>query len=89
MSHLQESLGWEFPMKLRDLLEQLNDNPKDVDLYHWNIDGESATMVDLSLNDFTEDGLKEFKVALRTITTSGLQLTKNKGCRHGKTGYNQ
>ena len=51
-------------MKLRDLLEELSSNPKDVDLYHLDYDEESATMVELSLKDFTEDGLSEFKVAL-------------------------
>jgi len=64
MSHIQEAQGCKLPLKLRDLLKQLNDNPKDVDLYHWDYDEESATMVDLSLKDFTEDGLMEFKVAL-------------------------
>ena len=51
-------------MKLRDLLEQLNDNPKDVDLYHWDYDAESATMVNLSIKDFTSAGLIKFKAAL-------------------------
>ena len=51
-------------MKLRDFLEQLNANPKDVDLYHWDYDAESATMVDLSLKDFTADGLNEFRTVL-------------------------
>ena len=51
-------------MKLRDFFEQLNSNPKDVDLYHWDYDEESATMVDMSLKDFTKDGLDEFSVAL-------------------------
>ena len=51
-------------MKLRELLMNLNENPKDVDLYHDDYDAESATMVELSLKDFTEDGLKEFCVTL-------------------------
>jgi hypothetical protein len=48
---LQEAKGWKFPLKLRDLLEQLNDNSKDVNLYHLDYDEEYATMVDLSLKD--------------------------------------
>jgi len=51
-------------MKFRELLENLNSNPKDIDLYHWDNDVESATMVEISLKDFTEDGLTEFKVVL-------------------------
>jgi len=59
-------MGWRrhFLMKFRDLLEELNSNPKDIDLYHCDYDEESATMVDISLKDFTEDGLTEFKVTL-------------------------
>jgi len=64
MSNLQETQGWQLPMKLRDLLEQLNSNPKDVDLYHWDFDMEINTMVERSLKDFTENGLVEFKATL-------------------------
>ncbi len=66
MSHIQESQGWSFPLRLRDLLETFNGDPRDVDLFHADYDEESATMVDLSLNDFTEEGLKEFKIVLDT-----------------------
>lgn len=41
-------------MKLRELLESFNENPHDVDLYHWDYDEEYATMADLSMKDFTE-----------------------------------
>jgi len=51
-------------MKFRDLLKELNSNPKDIDLYHWDYDESSVTMVEISLKDFTEDGLSEFKVTL-------------------------
>jgi len=51
-------------MKFSELLEELNNNPKDIDLYHWDYDDESATMVGVSLKDFTEDGLTEFKTTL-------------------------
>ena len=51
-------------MKLRDLLETFNENPQDIDLYHWDYDEESATMVELSMKDFTENGLEEFRVVL-------------------------
>ncbi|GHU55157.1 hypothetical protein AGMMS49975_16570 [Clostridia bacterium] len=51
-------------MKLRELLESYNSKPQDVDLYHWDYDEESATMVDLSMKGFTEAGLEEFKNVL-------------------------
>jgi len=51
-------------MKLRDLLKELNNNPKDIDLYHWDHEEESATMVEVSLKNFTEDGLTVFKATL-------------------------
>jgi len=61
MLHLHEL---KLPIKLRDLLEQLNTCPHDVDLLHWDYDEEYATMSELSLNDFTQEGFENFKVAL-------------------------
>jgi hypothetical protein len=51
-------------MKLRELLETYNGKPQDVDLYHWEYDEVLGTMVDLSMKDFTEAGLEEFKEVL-------------------------
>jgi hypothetical protein len=49
---------------LRDVLKSYNDSPKDVDLYHWDYDEESATMVECCLKMLTEDGLKHFETVL-------------------------
>jgi hypothetical protein len=51
-------------MKLRELIEKFSENPQDVDLYHYDVDDEAATMVDLSMKDFTEEGLERFANAL-------------------------
>lgn len=64
MSNLHNDNEWTFAMKLRDLLETYDKKPQDVDLYHWDYDYEYPTMVELSLRDFTEKGLEEFRVAL-------------------------
>jgi hypothetical protein len=51
-------------MLLKEFLAQLGDEPKDVDLYHWDYDEESATMVECCLKAFTAEGLKEFEKVL-------------------------
>lgn len=77
MQHLQETKGWKFPMRLRDLFETFNENPQDVDLYHWDYDEEYPTMCELSMNDFTESGLEEFRVALDMEVMSIQSLGEN------------
>jgi hypothetical protein len=51
-------------IKFREFLADYNTDPQDVDLYHWDVDEDSATMVDFSLKDFTEEGLAVFKDVL-------------------------
>jgi hypothetical protein len=51
-------------MLLKEFLAQLDDEPKDVDLYHWDYDEESATMVECCLKAFTAEGQKEFEKVL-------------------------
>lgn len=62
-------------MKLRELLESFNENPHDVDLYHWDYDEEYATMADLSMKDFTEKWLEKF----RDVLDSEIAMTHNEG----------
>ena len=77
-------------MKLIDLLKQLNDNPKDVDLYHWDCDSEAYTMAALSLKDFTASGLTEFQIALNMDVERVQEETKSwlsvwvKGAHHSQ-----
>jgi len=58
--------NWTFiqGMKFRALLEQLRDNPHDVDLLHDDHYDVYPTMADLSIDDFTDAGLERFKTAL-------------------------
>jgi hypothetical protein len=51
-------------MKLRELLEAFNEAPRDIDLFDWNWDEEFPSMVELSLQDFTECGLQKFRYVL-------------------------
>jgi hypothetical protein len=60
---------WIFKQNLCELLKSYSEYPQDVDLYHDDRYEESATMVGLSLKDFTEAGLQEFAHVLDAEVT--------------------
>jgi hypothetical protein len=64
-------------MLLRELLEQLNNEPKDVEMCHndYDIEPDPATMVNLCMNGLTEAGQERFKDVLNAEVCDSGSIT--------------